>query len=716
MQKLRIFAASPSDMAAERARIEAVALTLKPLADSQGIVLEVVDWGSVVPGMGRPEQVILDQVEPSSWDIFIGILWHRFGTPPGESDKRNKQEYLSGTEEEFRTAYQLWQDQKRPRIMIYRCKRSIPPEDLNPEQYKRVQEFFGQFEALGGSNPGLYQSFSTARSFEKLLFDNLQKILLEYGMDRVKEKVKGQPAVEQKTSLKKVFICYKRLAKDDRALAEFLRDRLTGMGHQVFIDTSMRMGTEWLREIDKNIQSSDYLIVLISKDSADSEMVQAEMLRAYEYRNRNGKPKPLPVRLNYEGLLPYTISAFLGGYQRITWKDSQDSEFVLGEIARVMGTGAEIKPAVPEERPASGYFSEDGRPLQSREEKVRPLPGFDPRFLADLEEPGGSIRLGDYFYVEREADERLKRAILKKGETITIRASRQTGKSSLLARGIHHAHNTGSIVYIDLQSIEHAEFESASRFLNYFARQIVRKLRMDIAPVAKIWQEALGPQDKLVKVIEDYVLPESERQIVLAIDEADRLLTVPFQNDFFALMRSWHNNRAIDPLWNKLNLAMVIATEPYLLISNPNQSPFNVGVKINLEDFSREQVWDLNHRHGDPIREGDREDFFKLLSGHPYLTRKALYLLVSEDWTWVKLYDQAADDTGPFADHLRHQLWFIQEDPALRAALRQVLQENRTEDNKVLWRLSRAGLVKGIGDLYYCRCGLYERYFKEHLK
>jgi hypothetical protein len=43
------------------------------------------------------------------------------------------------------------------------------------------------------------------------------------------------------------------------------------------------------------------------------------------------------------------------------------------------------------------------------------------------------------------------------------------------------------------------------------------------------------------------------------MDEADRLLTVPFHSDFFALMRSWHNNRAVDYQWNKLNLVMVIA-------------------------------------------------------------------------------------------------------------------------------------------------------------
>jgi len=56
MQKLCIFAASPSDMSAERAKVETVAATLKPLADNLGIVIEVVDWRVVVPDAGRAEQ------------------------------------------------------------------------------------------------------------------------------------------------------------------------------------------------------------------------------------------------------------------------------------------------------------------------------------------------------------------------------------------------------------------------------------------------------------------------------------------------------------------------------------------------------------------------------------------------------------------------------------------------------------------------------------
>jgi tetratricopeptide (TPR) repeat protein len=171
VKKLRIFAASPSDMAVERGKVESVAASLKPLADKFEIVLDVVDWRSAVPDMGRPEDVILEQLAPTEWDVFVGILWHRFGTPPGGEG------YLSGTEEEFRTACRLWKASGKPRIMMYRCTRPVPPDDLDPDQFKRVKEFFAQLEAAG-EYPGLYQKFETAEAFEKLLIHNLQKIVL----------------------------------------------------------------------------------------------------------------------------------------------------------------------------------------------------------------------------------------------------------------------------------------------------------------------------------------------------------------------------------------------------------------------------------------------------------------------------------------------------------------------------------------------------------
>jgi len=192
LKKLRLFAASPSDVATERARLETVVGLLKPLADHIGLSVDVVDWRKVVPDMGRPQQVIFDQLQPTTWDVFIGILWHRFGAPPGGKDPQTQKEYLSGTEEEFKTAFRLWEQFQKPRIMMYRCTRQVDLTVVDFDQARKVQEFFAQFDAMKGQHPGLYQSFDTAEAFEKLLWDNLLKILLKYSEEETGQVISPQ--------------------------------------------------------------------------------------------------------------------------------------------------------------------------------------------------------------------------------------------------------------------------------------------------------------------------------------------------------------------------------------------------------------------------------------------------------------------------------------------------------------------------------------------
>ncbi|MBI4675543.1 MAG: winged helix-turn-helix transcriptional regulator, partial [Chloroflexi bacterium] len=107
-------------------------------------------------------------------------LWHRFGTPPGGKDPQTQKDYLSGTEEEFRVAYRLWKQYGRPRIVMYRCTRAISL-DADLMQAQRVKDFFKEIQDPQGEFRVLTQSFDAPESFEKLLFDNLQKLLLEYG-------------------------------------------------------------------------------------------------------------------------------------------------------------------------------------------------------------------------------------------------------------------------------------------------------------------------------------------------------------------------------------------------------------------------------------------------------------------------------------------------------------------------------------------------------
>jgi hypothetical protein len=514
-----------------------------------------------------------------------------------------------------------------------------------------------------------------------------------------------------------LFISYKHNADPDHKLAAYLHKFLIAQGHTAFIDTKMRTGAHWLKQIDEQIKASDFLVVLLSKESADSEMVQAEVRRAYEYRKLQGRPRTLPVRIAYEGLLPYSIDAFLDPLQYVVWESEGDDERVGNDILAV------IEGRFPQQTPIRITFmdeaftvSEDGRPVADDEALPRPLPEFDPRFLDELEAPGGTVKLRDKFYIERDADAHLKRQIVRSGSITTIRAPRQTGKSSLLVRGVQHARQKGAkVVNLDMQRVDRDHLEAPDVFLRYLAERIVRKLRLDVAEAEKAWGGSLGPQDKLTYLMEDYILAESDGPIVLAMDEVDRLLGTPFHSDFFALVRSWHNSAAYDDQWDKLNIVMIISTEPYLLIADMNQSPFNVGLKLYLKDFHEAQVRELNQRHGSPVKESDFSQFMKLLSGHPYLTRKALYTLLTERLTWKELVRVAPTDRGPFSDHLRRYHWMLRDEPDLRAALKQVVRQDRCSDEMMFFRLLRAGLVKGSGEVCRCRCDLYTRYFKDKL-
>lgn len=516
----------------------------------------------------------------------------------------------------------------------------------------------------------------------------------------------------------KFFICYKRNADPDERLARYLHEFLTTHGHEVFIDGKLRAGEAWLEEIDHQIRTSDFLIALLSRQSADSEMVRAEVKRAYEYRKRQGHPHTLPVRVAYEGLLPYAVDAFLDPLQYTVWQTDSDYDQVAQDIL------AAIEAQLPNRVPvqirtthlAEIAVSEDGRVLADHSALSPPSPEFDPRFLEELDAPGGAVKLGDRFYIERDEDAHLKREIVRAGTTTTIRASRQSGKSSLLARGTEYARSQDAkVVSLDLQYIDKDYLTTLDVFLKYLAELIVRKLQLDLAEVDRAWSDSRGPKVKLTSLLEDYVLPMCGAQVVLALDEADQLLETLFYEDFFALMRAWHNSRASDETWRRLNVVMVISTEPYLLIPDANQSPFNVGLKLYLKDFNESQARDLNRRHRSPVQETNFTEFMSLLSGHPYLTRKALYAMLIEHRSWADVVRTAAADDGPFGDHLRRYHWLLRDESELKDALKHIIRHNRCPDEMLLFRLLRAGLVKGSGDYCACRCDLYRRYFEDKL-
>jgi hypothetical protein len=215
------------------------------------------------------------------------------------------------------------------------------------------------------------------------------------------------------------------------------------------------------------------------------------------------------------------------------------------------------------------------------------------------------------------------------------------------------------------------------------------------------------------------VLAKVSSPIVWGLDEVDRLFTCDFGSEVFVLFRSWHNKRALDPTgpWRRLTLAIAYATEAHLFITDLNQSPFNVGTRLQLEDFTFEQVEELNTRCGSPLRDkAEVARFFRLVSGHPYLVRRGLYEMLSEGLALSALEAQADHDEGPFGDHLRRIVVSLTQDAALSEVVRGMLQGRPCSTPESFYRLRSAGLM--LGDSARdarLRCQLYTTYLEKHL-
>ena len=512
----------------------------------------------------------------------------------------------------------------------------------------------------------------------------------------------------------RIFISYKRGVSPDEPLALELHQRLRN-AHAVFIDQAMAVGTPWAERIDRELRQADVLLLLLSAASVGSEMVAGEVQTAQRLQKHQGRPRILPVRVAYRELLPYPLSAYLNPINWALWDTPADTPRLLEELERAMAgeeldnAAAELGPAAPASIPAPAT--------------TPPLKQFQPpspqASVAPLEPAEGTMDAESRFYIEREGDGVVRRALERQGVTITIKGPRQMGKSSLLMRVIQRAQVAGrEAVYLDLQQFDQEVLAEADRFYIQFCQAMAEQLGLPDG-TAEAWAAGGGNNQLATRYVQNQVLKPLNRPLLLAMDEVDRLFEAEYRSDFFAMLRGWHNNRASPvPLfrpWKQLDLALVTATEPYHLIANLNQSPFNVGEVIPLDDFSAEQVADLNQRHGAPLAPGLLAQLMALLHGHPYLVRRALYLVAGGQMPVERVLEQAASDYGPFGDHLRYHLFRIVDNKALRAGLRQVIRSNRCDDEKTSRLLIAAGLARQEGGAVLPRCPLYGSYFGEHL-
>jgi hypothetical protein len=493
----------------------------------------------------------------------------------------------------------------------------------------------------------------------------------------------------------RIFLSYRRSAVPDHQLAHSLREGLVSAGQEVFIDTGIRVGAEWAREIEQRIIWCDYLIVLLSADAVGSEMVVGEIRRAHHQRKRF-----LPVRVRYDDELDYELDSYLGRLQYAKWDRDADTVRLLEELVAVVRRADDAPVGFREGPDATAG-------IRTRTREDRPLYKCDPR---PLRAPGGTVGLRDPLYIRRGPDAEIEAAAARTvGETLVIRAPRQMGKSSLAVRYLAACKENGKThAYIDFQLLDEDNLATRQSLVEAVASRILGELDL-----GSVENDTPPPRD-LTGFMERRVLRAISGEVAIVLDEVDRIFGRPYQRDFFAMLRGWHNRRAYNSLWEQLHLVLVISTEPHLLIDSPNQSPFNVVEPLRLEPLSRDQLEQLNGLHGVVLDSCELDDLYKLVGGQPYLSRLALYRLrAGPRLTFSELGQHAADPEGPFGEHLRSLLLSIQSRPGLLDAMRQAVRYGTTPDDDTYDRLFRAGLIRRQGNRLVPTNILYARFFPD---
>ncbi|MCC5636035.1 AAA-like domain-containing protein [Nostoc sp. CHAB 5844] len=632
-------------------------------------------------------------------------------------------------------------------VLLNACYSEVQAEAI----FQHIDCVVGMSQAIGdrAANDfavGFYDGLGAGRPLEEAFKFGCNAINLEgipeYATPRLKQRSSSAQKVSP-TQPRRIFISYKRNTEVDEKVAMQVFQALKQQ-HEVFIDREMLVGTPWAERIEAELRRADFLIVFLSERAVHSEMVEAEIATAYRLAKQGGNPTILPIRLDYREPFHYPLSVYLNDINWALWQGDEDTSNLIAELTRAMSddkpygfggsqdarrlanaalTTGTAKTATPS--PLCVYTG-DTLSINTEKSKAdllqipsplslpRPSPSAQP---VPLELPEGTMDSESRFYIERHQDAIAIATIARIGITLTIKGPRQMGKSSLLIRVMDAALKVGKqVAFLDFQLFDQDTLTNADIFYRQFCTVLTEQLGLSNR-TEEFWQQGAGNNQRCTRYMESYLLREIGGSLVLAMDEVDRMFDAEFRSDFFGMLRSWHNNRALPTkrMWKQFDLALVTATEPYHLIANLNQSPFNVGEVLLLDDFTPEQVADLNHRHSSPLTRLQTNQLMALLHGHPYLVRRSLYLVASQQISPEELFAQATSDRGPFGDHLRYHLFRIYEKKDLVQGFIQAIRNNTCPDERIVRLLSAAGLVRREGQVVVPRCQLYSDYFREHL-
>ena len=164
MNVLRVFLASPSDLGDERKETKKLVDRINSTIRETGWTVELLGWEERLPGYGRPQAQINEDVD--ACDLFLGVLWRRWGSPTGE--------FSSGFEEEFERAVSSRRESDSPEIWIY-----FKQVDDTSDPGEQLRQVLGFRRRVEQRRELFYQRFRSTSEWETSFHDDLLKYVLK---------------------------------------------------------------------------------------------------------------------------------------------------------------------------------------------------------------------------------------------------------------------------------------------------------------------------------------------------------------------------------------------------------------------------------------------------------------------------------------------------------------------------------------------------------
>lgn len=335
--------------------------------------------------------------------------------------------------------------------------------------------------------------------------------------------------------------------------------------------------------------------------------------------------------------------------------------------------------------------------------------------LTSLPYPEGGVAPDSPFHIKRFGIECICwQTIDKPGSLIRIKAPKLMGKTSLINRIMDYANNQNyQTVYLDFNGVERSILTNLDKLLRWICLITSRQLKLE-NQLNNYWDsETLSSNSNCTFYFEDYLLSEITGPVIFSLDNVDRLFPyVEVIEDFFGMLRSWHEKGKMSAIWKKLRMVIAHSTEVYVPL-DINQSPFNAGVPIELLEFDKNEVQELAELHRLNWNNTQVAQLMEVVGGHPYLVRLAMYEVSSGKLTLEQLLQNAATEAGIYSNHLRGHLETLQKTPELAVGLKKVVSSAEPVElaSLQIYKLHSMGLVRRQNNYVVPRCNLYSEYF-----